>query len=90
MFPGPGAQIIRNEAGELLGWDYPSEEPDFDEDEADRRFHALRCDGCGNHPEDCDCDEDDDAGDVSEKFGVQRDYPGMNGIPLRKEVHERS
>lgn len=27
MFPGPGAQIYRNEAGEPLGWDYPSDEP---------------------------------------------------------------
>ena len=27
MFPGPGAQIYRNEAGEVLGWDYPSSEP---------------------------------------------------------------
>lgn len=35
-FPGPGANIIRNEAGEVLGWDYPSYEDegffDFDED----------------------------------------------------------
>jgi hypothetical protein len=31
MFPGPGAQIYRNEAGEPLGWDYPSYEPDWDD-----------------------------------------------------------
>ena len=31
MFPGPGAQVIYNEAGEPLGWDYPStDEPDYD------------------------------------------------------------
>ena len=24
MWPGPGAEIIRNEAGEVLGWDNPS------------------------------------------------------------------
>lgn len=28
MFPGPGAQIYRNEEGEVLGWDYPSSEPE--------------------------------------------------------------
>jgi len=25
MFPGAGAVVYRNEAGEPLGWDYPSE-----------------------------------------------------------------
>ena len=24
MFPGAGAQVYRNEAGEPIGWDYPS------------------------------------------------------------------
>lgn len=36
-FPGPGAQIYYNEAGEPLGWDYPSDEPDYDPYEDDRR-----------------------------------------------------
>jgi hypothetical protein len=27
MFPGPGAEIHRNEVGEVLGWDYPDYEP---------------------------------------------------------------
>ncbi len=27
MFPGPGAVIYRNDAGEVLGWDYPSDDP---------------------------------------------------------------
>jgi hypothetical protein len=26
-FPGPGAQIYKNDAGEVTGWDYPSDEP---------------------------------------------------------------
>lgn len=33
MFPGAGAQVYRNEEGEVLGWDYPSDdqyEPDDD------------------------------------------------------------
>ena len=34
MFPGAGAQIYRNEAGEVTGWDYPNydEPPDPEED----------------------------------------------------------
>jgi hypothetical protein len=36
MFPGAGASVYRNDAGEPLGWDYPSyDEPanpdDFDD-----------------------------------------------------------
>lgn len=27
MFPGANAQVYYNEAGEPLGWDYPSDEP---------------------------------------------------------------
>lgn len=30
MFPGAGAHVYRNEAGEPIGWDYPSDEPDYD------------------------------------------------------------
>jgi hypothetical protein len=33
MFPGPGAEIIRNEAGEPIGWDYPAQNDPFDDDE---------------------------------------------------------
>jgi hypothetical protein len=28
VFPGAGAVVYRNEAGEPLGWDYPSDGPD--------------------------------------------------------------
>jgi hypothetical protein len=43
MFPGPGAQIIRNEAGEPIGWDYPGE-PEY-------------CDECGgSHAGTCQWD----------------------------------
>ena len=47
MFPGAGARIIRNEDGEPIGWDYPSDdEPEY-------------CDMCGfNHAGPCP-DEDD-------------------------------
>jgi len=30
MFPGPGANIYRNEAGEPTGWDYPAEPDEAD------------------------------------------------------------
>lgn len=41
MFPGAGAQVYRNEAGEPLGWDYPSDEPEYlDPYEYDQRFGA--------------------------------------------------
>lgn len=33
MFPGANARIYRNEAGEPIGWDYPSDEPEYDPDE---------------------------------------------------------
>lgn len=34
MFPGANAQVYYNEAGEPLGWDYPSDEPDrYDDDD---------------------------------------------------------
>lgn len=36
MFPGPGAVPITNEAGELLGWDNPSDD-DFEPTEEDER-----------------------------------------------------
>lgn len=29
MFPGANAQVYRNEAGEPIGWDYHSDEPDY-------------------------------------------------------------
>jgi len=35
MFPGAHARVFYNEAGEPLGWDYPSDEPDFDPYEDD-------------------------------------------------------
>jgi hypothetical protein len=34
MFPGAGAQIYYNEAGEVIGWDYPSyDEPEYNDDD---------------------------------------------------------
>ena len=42
MFPGPHAQVYYNEAGEPLGWDYPShDEPPEPSDEDERRWDAM-------------------------------------------------
>jgi len=55
MFPGAGAQIYRNEAGEPISWDYPGydEGPDpddfdryDDDDESDGEENEV-CDRCG-------------------------------------------
>jgi hypothetical protein len=41
MFPGPGAHIYRNEAGEPLGWDYPSQDDPYDDQEAWYEDHDM-------------------------------------------------
>jgi hypothetical protein len=55
MFPGPGARIYYNEAGEPLGWDYPSydegdsdpydgaDDRDYDEDEWCEEHQQTNC-----------------------------------------------
>lgn len=57
MFPGAGAQIYYNEAGEPTGWDYPQydegpdpddfDEYDYDEDPEDAESDDAVCDRCG-------------------------------------------
>lgn len=50
MFPGAGAQIYYNEAGEVIGWDYPSTDPS-----------DFYCNDCGyNHIGRCDDEEGND------------------------------
>jgi len=69
MFPGPGAQIYRNEAGEVLGWDYPSQPgEDYDPDNylSDEPDDPT-CEECGEEFDDnpnkkiCKTCEDSDA-----------------------------
>ncbi len=53
-FPGAGARIFYNEAGEPLGWDYPDYDPE-----------PMHCDLCGTdhyQPGPCpdDYNEEDD------------------------------
>lgn len=51
MFPGAGANIYRNEAGEPLGWDYPSYDEPPNPDDFDR------------YDDDPDDSDDEDGGD---------------------------
>lgn len=51
MFPGAHARVEYNEAGEPVGWDYPSE----------REPEADYCDVCGRYGHDgWDCPWDDE------------------------------
>lgn len=56
MFPGPGAQIYHNDAGEVMGWDYPAD-PEFDDDwDPDRDMPDIEwCERCDEPLEDCRC-----------------------------------
>lgn len=56
MFPGPGATIYRNEAGEPLGWDYPSDPDPYDA--YDDAHGAFAADWEGDEDEDEAWDED--------------------------------
>lgn len=51
MFPGAGAQVYYNEAGEPLGWDYPS---------YDEAYGGGYCDFCGMTHGSIACPADDD------------------------------
>lgn len=52
LFPGSGAQVYRNEAGEVIGWDYPNDDE-----------MSYYCDICGfNHAGPCpDLEEEYDS-----------------------------
>lgn len=39
MFPGAGAVVYYNDAGEPLGWDYPSSDDDYDPYDDDDRYY---------------------------------------------------
>lgn len=57
MFPGPGAEVYRNEAGEVTGWDYPSYEPPYEpaDEEYGRDEDWCKKHGCWTWNEDCTC-----------------------------------
>lgn len=61
MFPGAGAVVYRNEAGEPLGWDYPSDDyPEY-------------CDQCGGHHGGSCNDEYDEPDNWCRKCGEEHD-----------------
>lgn len=64
VFPGPRAQIHRNEAGEPIGWDYPADDAT-----------SFWCDSCGfAHVGDCPTeDEDDDEPDDGDEPDFDED-----------------
>lgn len=81
-FPGAGASVYRNEAGEVLGWDYPDydrPEPDPEETEygrADdwcRKHKKFECDECEDERIDLgmclDCPTVIKSGDFCESHG---------------------
>lgn len=39
MFPGAHAQVYKNEEGEVLGWDYPSEPDPYDDYDDGDDYH---------------------------------------------------
>jgi hypothetical protein len=58
VFPGAEASVYRNEAGEPLGWDYPSYDSGEDWMEEERRLggYTRRCKSCGAPEDDCECE----------------------------------
>lgn len=44
MFPGASAQVFYNEAGEPLGWDYPSHDEDPSDFYDDDYFYGVEGD----------------------------------------------
>lgn len=56
MFPGSSAVVYRNEAGEVLGWDYPLEDDGYvDYEELEDRYLTdprYVCRVCGEHLDD--------------------------------------
>lgn len=66
MFPGANAQIYRNEAGEVIGWDNPSADDPYDpDDDLDDLDDSGDCD---------DEDEDDPDDDIGDLDGQGSDW----------------
>ncbi|MHB1762671.1 MAG: hypothetical protein ACYCS4_08030 [Acidimicrobiales bacterium] len=63
MFPGPGAQIYRNEAGEVLGWDFPGAYDPGDPGDTDEVQSAA----------DAACEEAYERGQEDAGEGLERD-----------------
>lgn len=58
MFPGAGASVYYNGAGEPLGWDHPGDEP-YDPDDYLPGYEDDDVDDGPDHTKDCDTYRDD-------------------------------
>ena len=64
MFPGPGARVYYNEAGEPLGWDYPADPEEHDPYD-DYDLHNYDPDEWCDEHEQYDCGEDHEPSSTS-------------------------
>ena len=53
-FPGYGAQIYYNEAGEVLGWDYPDRDDPYEPDDWERDEERSAREASKDWPDDPD------------------------------------
>ncbi len=67
-FPGAGAQIYRNDAGEPLGWDYPGYDEGPDPDDFDPYDNDFDEDGAPDWVECHDCGDEFDSLDGPDGF----------------------
>lgn len=70
MFPGPHAHIIRNDDGEVLGWENPYEPDPYDrydeiDDREDDDFYPY-----GRDDDDDDTEPDDDVEGYAHQLGI--------------------
>lgn len=56
MFPGAGATVYRNEAGEPTGWSYENYDEPPDPEEMEREWERTHCVDCGQQHAVCVCD----------------------------------
>lgn len=68
LFPGAGAQVYRNEAGEPIGWDYPDTDPPYDDNQDP--YQQL------DASDYCDCGEPHVDPLTGERCGCQDDRSG--------------
>jgi hypothetical protein len=70
MFPGAGASVYRNEAGEVLGWDYPDDGP-YDPDDY---LPGYENDDMDDEPDVWICDDDGEEFDSLDRYEEHREH----------------
>lgn len=79
VFPGAGAQVYYNEAGEPTGWDYPSEMNEADmQDELDDRDVPFECECGGTFYADSDEDVLDHHETCDTPESLRERFPDIN------------